>query len=177
MSLLGKRYAHALHSLAQEQNAVDAIGSDLAAIHAALTAPGARALLASPDVKPEERSRILATLTKGRHQLVGNLVGVLQHRHRLDVLFDLHPEYRALVMAERGEVEGIAESAQPLTDADVQQLATLAGQLSGKKVQLTVALRPELLGGVRLRVGNVLYDGSLRQALEQLERRLQQAAI
>jgi len=177
MTLLGKRYADALHSLAQEQNAVDAIAGDLAAIHSALTAPGARGLLGSPDVKPEERSRVLGALTKGRHQLVSNLVGVLQHRHRLDVLFDLYPEYRALVMAQRGEVEGVAESAHALTDADVQSLASLAGQLSGKKVHLTVALRPELLGGVRLRVGNVLYDGSLRQALDQLEQRLQQAAI
>ena len=177
MTLLGKRYAEALHSLAQEQNAVDAIAGDLAAIHAALATPGARAVLSSPDVKPDERARVLGALTQGRHQLVANLLGVLQHRHRLDVLFDLHPEYRALVMAQRGELEGVVESAHPLTEAELLGMTALAGQLSGKKVQLTVALRPELLGGVRLRVGNVLYDGSLRQALDQLERQLQQAAI
>lgn len=177
MTLLAKRYATALHSLAQEQDAVDAIGADLLAVHGALEAPGARALLTSPDVSTAERARVIAALAAGRHTLVGNLIGVLQHRRRLEVLFDLQPAYRALVMVQRGEVEGIAETAHPLGDAEVQALQALAGRLSGKKVHLKVALRRELLGGVRLFVGNVLYDGSLRQALEQLEQKLQQAAV
>jgi F-type H+-transporting ATPase subunit delta len=177
MTLLAKRYATALHSLAQEQNAVDAVGSDLLAVHEALASPGARALLTSPDVSAVERERVTGNLAKGRHQLVGNLIGVLQHRRRIEVLFDLQPAYRALVMSQRGEVEGVAETAHPLGDAELQALQALAGRLSGKKVHLKVALRRELLGGVRLFVGNVLYDGSLQKALEQLEQKLQQAAV
>ncbi|MBL8756526.1 MAG: F0F1 ATP synthase subunit delta, partial [Planctomycetes bacterium] len=98
-------------------------------------------------------------------------------RRRLDVLFDLGPAFRALAMAARGEVDGVAESAHPLEAADLAALTELAGRLSGKKVRLTVAIRPELLGGVRLCVGNVLYDGSLRAALDQLEHKLQQATV
>jgi F-type H+-transporting ATPase subunit delta len=177
MTLLAKRYAEALYALAKGQGAIDAVGSELASLHTALQAPGARALLTSPDVTAAERSRLFGRLAQSSHPLVANLIGVLQHRRRLEALFDLQPAFRALAMADRGEVEGIAESAHPLGAAELQALTALAGRLSGKKVQLTTADRPELLGGVRLRVGNVLYDGSLRAALDQLERQLSQASL
>ena len=106
-----------------------------------------------------------------------NLVGVLQHRRRLEVLPDLPTAFRDLLMQDRGEVEGTAESAHPLDDAELEALTNLASRLSGKKVVLTAAHKPELIGGVRLVVGNVLYDGSLRAALEQLEGKLQQTSV
>ena len=183
MTLLGKRYATALHALASQKGAVDGVAvvdgvaRDLAAVHAALASPAARALITSPDVTATERSAVLATLCVGRSELLRNLVGVLQQRRRLDVLFDLYPAYRALVMASRGEVEGVAESAHPIGADELAALTALAGRLSGKQVHLTVAQRADLIGGVRLRIGNVLYDGSLRAALDQLEQKLQQAAI
>lgn len=177
MTLLGKRYATALHALAVQQNAVDAVNADLEALHAQLSIPAARALVTSPDVHAVERVKVLDKLTAGRSQLVKNLVGVLQHRRRLDVLFDIYPAYRALVMASRGELEGVVESAHPLSADELAQLRSLAGRLSGKTVHLTASTNADLLGGVRLRIGNLLYDGSLRAALEQLEQKLHQAAI
>jgi len=177
MTLLAKRYASALFTLAKEKGAVDAVGSDLAALHAELHAPGAAALLSSPDVALDERSAALAKLTAGRHELVSNLVGVMQHRRRLDVLADLPTAFRELLMVDRGEVEGVAESAHPLGDDELKALTELASRLSGKQVVLTAAHKPELIGGVRLVVGNVLYDGSLRAALDQLQDKLQHSAV
>jgi F-type H+-transporting ATPase subunit delta len=177
MTLLAKRYATALHALATQQHAVDALHGDLAAVHAALQPAAARALITSPDVNAGERGQVLDKLAAGRHPLLRNLIGVLQHRRRLAVLFDLFPAWKALVMASRGEVDGVVESAMALADDELQALTALAGRLTGKKVHLTVAVRPDLLGGVRLRVGNVLYDGSLRASLDQLGQKLQQSAI
>jgi F-type H+-transporting ATPase subunit delta len=177
MTLLAKRYADALHALAEEQGLTETLGAELQALHETLAAPGTRALLLSPDVTSAEREQLLRKLTAGRHQLLQNVVGVLEHRRRLAVMFELYPAWRTLVMAARGEVDGVAETPHPLPEQELAALEALAGRLSGKKVSLTVAVRPELLGGVRLRVGNVLYDGSLRAALDQLEARLSQAAI
>lgn len=177
MTLLAKRYASALFALATEQNAVDAVGRDLAALHELFADDAARAVLTSPDVTPTERQGLLQKLGSGRHALVGNLIGVLQQRRRLDVLFHVHLAFRALRMQAAGEVDGVVESAMALDDAELQSLTALAGRLTGKKVQLSVAVRPELIGGVRLRLGNVLYDGSLRASLDQLEQKLSQASI
>jgi len=177
MTLLSKRYATALHRLAMASGAADAVGADVLALHRDVSSPGARALLTSPDVREAERLAVLGKLGAGRHQMVQNLIGVLQHRRRIEVLFDLHPEYHALALAQRGEVEGKVETPHALGAAEMASLTVLAGQLSGKKVTLTQELRPALLGGVRLRVGNVLYDGSMQQALQQLEQKLMQASI
>jgi F-type H+-transporting ATPase subunit delta len=177
MTLLAKRYATALHLLACQQGAVEAVEADLRWLHAVLAEPAARTLVVSPDVRAAETDRILARLGAGRHALVQRLLGVMHHRRRLAVLLDLYPAFRALCLADRGEVEGVVESPHPLDETTVAALQSLAGRLSGKKVSLTVVLRPELLGGVRLRIGNVLYDGSMQAALTQLEQKLLQAAI
>ncbi|MFT4514971.1 MAG: F-type H+-transporting ATPase subunit delta [Planctomycetota bacterium] len=177
MTLLAKRYATALFALAKDKGAADAVASDMAALHGELHAPGASALLTSPDVSVAERTEVLGKLTAGRHELVANLVGVLQRRRRLEVLADMPTAYRDLFMQDRGEVEGVAESAHPLSADELTALTTLANRLSGKKCLLTSKHNPDLLGGVRLIVGNVLYDGSLRAALTQLQDKLQQSSV
>jgi F-type H+-transporting ATPase subunit delta len=177
MTLLAKRYASALFTLAKDKGAADAVASDLAALHGELHAPGASELLTSPDVAADERSKVLGKLSEGRHELIANLIGVLQQRRRLEVLTDLPAAFRELLMLDRGEVEGVAESAHPLDDAELKGLTDLASRLSGKKVVLSAAHKPELIGGVRLVVGNVLYDGSLRAALDQLQGKLQHSTV
>ena len=145
---------------------------------ARLLLPAARALLTSPDVGAVEREHVLGKLGAGRHQLVQNLLFVLHRRHRIDVMFDVYPSYRALVLAERGEIEGTVETPLPLAADELQQMQDLAARLAGAgKVTLTARIRPELLGGARLTLGNVLYDGSLQTALEQMEQQLRSVPI
>ncbi|HZN38634.1 MAG TPA: F0F1 ATP synthase subunit delta, partial [Planctomycetota bacterium] len=84
---------------------------------------------------------------------------------------------RSLLMADRGEVDGVVQTPFPLGDAELKSLEGLAGRLSGKKVSLSVQLRSDLLGGVSLRVGNELYDGSMKSTLVQLQQKLLQASI
>ncbi|HEX6812376.1 MAG TPA: ATP synthase F1 subunit delta [Planctomycetota bacterium] len=177
MTLQAKRYAQALYGSADAAGAADAVLADLKALQQAMSSPAARAMLTSPDITAVERAALLEKLAQGRHKLVVNLLGVLQHRHRLEVLFDVYPAYRALLMAARGEVDGVVQTPHPLGDAELQALTALATKLSGKKVSLAVQLRSDLLGGVSLRVGNELYDGSMKAALGQLQQKLMQASI
>jgi F0F1-type ATP synthase delta subunit len=156
MTLLARRYATALHQAASTHGAVAAVERDLADLHAALADPRARALLTSPDVGSDERAQIVDRLARGRHPLVGNTMQVALRRRRQEVLFDLYPAFRALVLADRGEVEGVVETAAPLGDAEVQRLRALAARLCGKQVSFTVRVQT---------------------ALEQLEQRLLRAAI
>lgn len=177
MSLLARRYANALFLAAREQGAIAAVGKDLEVLHHALSAPGAKAVLLSPDLKAHEREGLLERLAQCRHQLVKGLLNTALHRRRLEMLPDLQPAFRHLELKERGEVEGVAETAKPLDAGDLAQVEALAQKLAGKKVMLRVEVKPELIGGLRLRLGNELYDGSVSSALEQLERKLMQVAI
>ncbi|HZN38384.1 MAG TPA: ATP synthase F1 subunit delta [Planctomycetota bacterium] len=177
MTLQAKRYAQALYGSAVAAKAADLVLADLQALQLAISSPAARDQLTSPDVTTAERTKALDDLARGRHALVVNLLGVLHRRHRLEVLFALYPAYRALLMADRGEVDGVVQTPHPLGEAEVQALEALAARLSGKKVSLTVQLRSDLLGGVSLRVGNELYDGSMKSTLAQLQQQLLQASI
>jgi F-type H+-transporting ATPase subunit delta len=178
MTLLGKRYATALLLAAKDARAVDQIAGDLAALHQELLVPAVRALLTSPDIGAVEREHVLGKLGAGRHQLVQNLLFVLQRRHRIEVMFDVYPAYRAQMLAERGEIEGTVETPLPLAADELQQMQELAARLAGAaKVSLAARIRPELLGGARLTLGHVLYDGSLRTALDQMEQQLRAVPI
>jgi len=177
MTLLAKRYATALYLAARDRNEVPQVERALAGLHAAVAEPAVRHLLTSPDIASVERGKIADKLVAGSGELLRNLVHVLLRRRRQQVLFSIQPEYRAIVMAERGEVEGVAETPRPLDSEEIHALNEIARKLSGKKVALTVAVLPELIGGVRLRVGNILFDGSVKSSLEQLEQQLMQASV
>lgn len=177
MTLLAKRYATALHLAAKAQGAADQVLTDLSAVHAALADAATRTVLLSPNLAAAERLGLLQSLGGSCHPLVQNLLGMLQQRHRLEVLPDLQPAYRELVMQEHGLADGVVETPLPLGQDELERLTRLASKLSGKQVTLTMKLRPELIGGVRLLVGNVLYDGSVKSALDQLEQQLLSARV
>jgi F-type H+-transporting ATPase subunit delta len=177
MTLLAKRYAAALFQVAQDKGVVDTVGADLQTLHAALQDPDVRAAVASPDSSPAIRRNVLEKLVAGKHELLGNLVQVVLARRREAMLPDLWPAWRALVMEARNEAEGVVETPHSLTDEDLGRLGQLATRLSGKTVTLSSRIMPDLIGGVRLRVRNELYDGSVKNALEQLQRQLLEAPL
>ncbi|MEQ1631951.1 MAG: ATP synthase F1 subunit delta [Planctomycetota bacterium] len=177
MSLLAKRYATALHLAAKAGNAVTQVEQDLQSMHAGLQDRRVQALLQSPDVTSAERLRVVQKLGTGHHALVQNLLHVVLKRRRQEVLPDLYPAFLALCMQERGEIEGVVETPRPLGPDDLARLQEMARNLSGKTCVLTVRIRPELIGGVRLVLGNVLYDGSVQSSLQQLEQKLMQASV
>ena len=77
----------------------------------------------------------------------------------------------------RGEVEGVVESAKLLDVKELGELETTVSASVGAKASLELRINPDLLGGVRVRVGNTLYDGSIATAIEDLSRRLMDAPI
>ena len=155
MTLLAKRYATALHLAAKAGNAVTQVESDLQSMHADLNDRRTQALLQSPDVTSAERLRVVQKLGAGHHALVQNLLHVVLRRRRQDVLSELYPAYLALCMQERGEIKGVVETPLPLGSDDLARLQEMARSLTGKTCVLTVRVRPELLGGVRLVLANV----------------------
>jgi F-type H+-transporting ATPase subunit delta len=177
MTLLAKRYASALHLAAKAGNAVAQVEHDLQALHAGLQEPIVRALLTSPRESLADRTRVVEKLAAGRHALVQNLLQVALVRRRQEMLPDLYPAFRALCMQERGEVEGVVETPKALGEDEVARLSEMAKSLCGKKCVLTQRIRPELIGGVRLIVDDVLYDGSVQSSLQQLEQKLLQTSV
>lgn len=177
MTSLARRYARALFEVAQERDAVDPVAADLAAIDTVLQDPELRGIVAREDLSARAISGLTSRLAEGRHELVQNLLHTLESRRRHTVLLGLRESYDALVRAARGEITGTAEVAREVGDEQRRALEELAGRLSGKRVHLRFQQAPELIGGVRLRLGNTLYDGSVATRLEELQKKLLEAPL
>jgi len=177
MSILTQRYATAVFDVSGKHGVVDDVARDLRKIREALESPGMRALVMSPETTATRRRAVVAKLVEGAHQLTRNLVGVILDRRREVILPELSPAYDELVRRARGEVVGVVETAKPMDTVQHKQIEKTASQLTGKKVSLAVKENPDLIGGVRILVGNTLYDSSIASALEQLERKLMELPL
>jgi len=176
-SATARRYARALFAAASGQDAVDAIAEELAGLHASFDDEATRAIVLSPEVPAGVRRRALEKLTGHSHLLLRNLVQVLLERRREAVLPELKPAFQELVRAARGELSGVIETAKPLGEAELAQIRRVVEGIYRKPIELSVLVNPDLIGGVQVRVGNTLFDGSLRSALVELNERLLGAQI
>jgi F-type H+-transporting ATPase subunit delta len=172
---IARVYAEALLSAAEDAGQVDAIGAELEAlVRDVLQAdPGVEAFLASPAVGRRAKTEALGKAFAGRTSpLVRNLLGVLNHNGRLGLVRAVALVYRDLLDQRAGRVRVKVASAVPLTEEQQKRLtATLSARLKKTPV-LSVAVDPDLLGGLVVRVGDQVFDTSVRTRLDTLRSHL-----
>jgi F-type H+-transporting ATPase subunit delta len=171
----GRRYAEAAFELATRDKAVDAWQRDLA--FAAELARDERVARAadSPAVPVVERRKVVRKLLSKRvSPLALNLALLLAERGRFAVLPDVSTEYDALVRKSRGIVAATVTTPAPLSERQLAAVKKRVEQLAGAHVELSTATDPTLLGGLRVRIGDLQIDASVSGRLERLRARLVQ---
>jgi F-type H+-transporting ATPase subunit delta len=172
---VGRRYAEAAFELATRDKAVDAWQRDLA--FAAELARDERVARAadSPAVPVAERRKVVQKLLSKRvSPLALNLALLLAERGRFAVLPDVSTEYDALVRKSRGIVAATVTTPAPLSERELAAVKKRVEQLAGAHVELSTATDPTLLGGLRVRIGDLQIDASVSGRLERLRARLVQ---
>ena len=173
-----RRYAEAAFQLAVAADAVAGWRHDLATADASLAEPRVAAVLADRGLAVEAREALVkAVLGQRVRGPVQNLVLLLLRRGRLELLPAVTAEFAGLDDRRNGITTAVATSAAPLQPDEVRALVARLEQLSGGRVQLTQAVDPSLLGGVQVRLGDRLIDGSVRGRLERLRHRLASDAL
>jgi F-type H+-transporting ATPase subunit delta len=114
--------------------------------------------------------RIFARLQLSR--TVSNFFFVLLDRRRLPLLEQIIVAFEGVVDERMGFVRAEVQSALPLPDPQRASLLAQLERLTGKRIRPHYAIRESLIGGVLVRIGSTVYDGSVRGQLEALERRL-----
>jgi F-type H+-transporting ATPase subunit delta len=169
---LGRRYARALLALARDERRLEETGAELAAAAAAFDDERLREVVLNPGIAAAVRrdltDRLVGALRLSK--TTGNLVRLLAERDRLGFLGDVRQAYQDLLDDELGRVRVVIRSAQPLSNDDQRHLETLAKELAGKDVLVRTEVVPELLGGVTLDVGGIVYDGSVQSQLARVRR-------
>ncbi len=172
-STTARRYAEAIFQIAQRDGTVDAWLDQLARTAAAVADAGVVRRLEDPAVPFAERHDVFRALL-GRDMLkpLYNLVGITLRRRRLELLPGISREYRRLYNRQAGITEATATSAAQLDDREVAALRERLETRTGGRVELSLAVDPALLGGIQVRMGDLLLDGSVRGRLERLRDRI-----
>lgn len=176
-SAAANRYARALFSLAQEEDAVDSIQSDLSAMAELFESHSdLKRQLFQPLHPADERRKVLAAICRrgGANATVQKFFSYLIDQRRL-VLFDLiREEFDRLADEAAGRLRAEVVSASSLRDDQRARLVEALSQRTGKAIDLSVQVDPSLIGGVIATVGGLVFDGSIRTQLSQLHSTLTQ---
>jgi F-type H+-transporting ATPase subunit delta len=168
-----RRYAEAAFQLATRDDAIDAYGEGLDLAVQVLASDEAREIVRNPARPLRERIEFVNGMLATRvPEPVLKLVSLLVERGRVDRLPHVASEYRRLRNRERGVVEALATAASPLTDDETAALRQKVATITGRTVDLRVEVNESLIGGLTVRVGDTLYDASVRGRLERLRERL-----
>jgi F-type H+-transporting ATPase subunit delta len=168
-----RRYAEAAFQLASRDDALEASGEGLGLAVQMLAGDEARDIVRNPARPLRERLEFVDGMLAGRvPEPVRKLVGLLVERGGIDRLPHVASEFRRLLNQERGVVEALATSAMPLTDEETSALEHKVAHMTGRTVDLRVEVDETLIGGLTVRVGDTLYDASVRGRLERLRERL-----
>jgi F-type H+-transporting ATPase subunit delta len=172
---LARRYAKAVFEIGQEQGGLDKIGADLRSLANAMkTSEELATALTSPAIPRSDRRKVIDGLLQriGVVSTTRNLTYLLLDHERLGALPMIVRELDRMIEAKAGRVSAEVVSAKPLEPAQLSELVAVLEKLSGKKVNVTKREDPELLGGVVAKVGDTVYDGSLRTELQKVREAL-----
>ncbi len=169
---VAERYANALFELAQDSKSLPAVEADLDRFAGLINeSADLKRLVRSPVFSADEQQRaVSAILDKGEiGGIVGNFIRVAAGNRRLFAVPEIVAAFKRLAAKQRGEVSAEVTSAEPLSDAHVADLKAALKASLGKDVSLAAHVDPALIGGLIVKVGSRMIDGSLRTKLNSLK--------
>jgi F-type H+-transporting ATPase subunit delta len=134
-----------------------------------------RALLDNPEVDSRVKADVLSQVTAGGDELVQNFVRLLAEKGRAGEIPEIAAELDALVAAEERILDVELTTATALSDEEFGRLIGRIEESSGRRVQATRKVDPDLIGGIVLQAGSMRLDASVRGRLERLRHDLAQA--
>ena len=166
---IARVYATALFEAAYEEGRVEEVRRDLGEFVGALdSSPELRQFLVAEEIADARKTQVLLELTEGGSELMRNLLRLLVDKGRESELGGVYRAFVALVEEAQGIVHVEVVTAVPLTPALQQTLKTKIESSLKKTVELTMTVDKEILGGLRLRIGDRVADASVRHRLERL---------
>lgn len=173
-STVAKRYALALFQLAKEHGQLDSIESELKIVKDIFTSSkDLRTVLESPKLSLEKKKELIKQAFSSASVYVLNTLMILVDCHRANIIGEMAEEFIKLSYEDKGLAEAKVYSVRLLTEDERTALAeTFSKKLGKKQIVIDNEIDTNLLGGLKIRVGNRIFDGSLRGKLERLEREL-----
>ncbi len=176
MEEVAEVYARALFEVAVKHDELDEIHDELGQFADALNDNrDLSTFFFSPYFSTDEKKDVLGRTVDGAEPEFMNFLEALVERHRMPVIFRIRARFEQLWEEERKLLPVEVTSAVALDEQTVSNIGKRIGEQTGRAVQLSSTVDPEILGGLVLRVGNFVLDASIRNRLEQLRKQVAQA--
>lgn len=169
------QYANAFADIAIAQGAPQTATKQLIEFGGAFAeSPELRNFLSSPAVDHASKHAVIEKIVArlGSGKIIRNFLFVITDHRRAHMLPEIIAAVEDVVQARQGIADAEVSSAVELSEPQKTQLANTLSRLTGKRVEPKFSLDPALLGGAVARVGDTIYDGSLRTRLEEMRSRL-----
>ena len=169
-------YARSLFEVALERDALDVVREQLGQFADALQDNrDLQVFFFSPYFSSEEKKDALGKAVTGADEAISNFLELLVEKHRMPAIFRIRREYDRLWERENRLLPVTITSAIELDSSTVDGIGKAIGDQTGRTVELTANVDPDVLGGIVLRVGNSILDASIRNRLEQLRKQVAKA--
>ena len=176
MEEIAQVWARALFEVAKEHDLLDQVREDLGAFVDALNENrDVMVFFFSPYFSTQEKKDGLERAVTGAEPVFMNFLEALIERHRMPAIFRIQARYEVLWEDERDLLPVEVTSAVELDKAIVSSIGDRIGEQTKRTVELSSKVDPDILGGIVLRVGNVVLDASIRNRLEQLRKQVARA--
>jgi ATP synthase F1 delta subunit len=171
MEELATVYSRSLFEVAKEKDLLDEVRDQLGQFADAVeSSRDLQVFFFSPYFSTEEKKQGLHRAVEGAEEIFVNFLELLLENHRMPVIFRIRRQYEALWREENKLLPVEVTSAIELDERIVGEIGERIGQQTGRRVELTSRVDPNILGGIVLRVGNAILDASIKNRLQQLRR-------
>ena len=177
MEELATVYARSLFEAAQDAEKLDEVHEQVGEFADALDGDrDLQVFFFSPYLTSEDKKEGLQKALDGADDLIENFLELLIENHRMPALLRIRREFDALWDEENKLLPVTITSAVELDDKVVKGIGDRIGEQTGRKVELSADVDPDVLGGLVVRVGNTVLDASVRHRLEQLRKQVARSA-
>ena len=169
-------YARSLFQAAQEKDKLDAVRDQLGEIADAIAENrDLQVFFFSPYFSSQEKKEGISKAIKGGNENFVRFLELLAERHRMPAIFRIRREFDRMWREVNKLLPVEVTSAIELDESVTARIGEEIGRQTGRKVELTTIVDPDVLGGIVLRVGNSILDASIRTRLERLRKQVARA--
>jgi F-type H+-transporting ATPase subunit delta len=169
-------YARSLFEVAKEQDKLDQIHDELGEFTDALNSSRElQVFLFSPYFSTKEKIEGLGKAVTGADETIVNFIELLIEKHRMPAIFRVRAEFHELWEEENKLLPVQVTSAVELDESTVKHIGDQIAEQTGRQVDLSSRVEPDILGGIIVRVGNSILDASIRNRLENLRKQVARA--
>jgi len=177
MQEIAEVYSRALFEVAKEHDVLDRVHDELGQFADALDEDrNLQVFLFSPYFSSEEKKDGVRRIVTDADERLLNFLELLAERHRMPVLFRIRRSLDAMWAEENRLLPVTVTSAVELDEGLVEEIGRRIGEQTGRRVELSSEIDADVLGGLKVQVGNMVLDATVRNRLEQIRKQVVKAA-